>query len=154
LKEKYGILFISMNKTYSAKKQDVTRKWYMVDAKDKVLGRMATRVAIILRGKHKAIFTPHVDTGDGVIVFNAAKVKITGRKMKQKAYRRYSGYQGGLREVVLEDMLARKPENVIRLAVERMLPHGALGSSIIKKLKVYAGDYHPHKGQNPAALEV
>lgn len=125
-----------------------------MDAKDKVLGRLASRVAVILRGKHKAIFTPHMDTGDGVIVINAAKIKVTGRKLKQKVYRRYSGYPGGLREVKLETMLAKKPATVIQLAVRRMLPGGPLGRDIIKKLKVYADDKHPHKAQNAIALEV
>ncbi|MCK9603665.1 MAG: 50S ribosomal protein L13 [Candidatus Omnitrophica bacterium] len=143
-----------MNKTYSAKKEDIKRQWYIVDAKDKVLGRLASRVAVILRGKHKAIFTPHMDTGDGVIVINAARIKVTGRKLKQKVYRRYSGYPGGLREVKLETMLAKKPATVIQLAVRRMLPGGPLGRDIIKKLKVYADDKHPHKAQNAIALEV
>lgn len=143
-----------MYKTYSAKKEDIKRHWYIVDAKDKVLGRLAAKVASILRGKHKAIFTPHLDTGDGVIVINAAKVKVTGRKLTQKVYRRYSGYQGGLREVPLEIMLKRKPTVVVRLAVQRMLPITPLGRDILKKLKVYADDKHPHKSQNPVVLEV
>ena len=143
-----------MNKTYVAKKEDIKRQWYLVDAKDKILGRLAVKIAVILRGKHKAIFTPHMDTGDGVIVINAAKIKVTGRKLKQKVYRRYSGYQGGLKEVPLETMLKRKPERVIRLAVQRMLPGGPLGRDILKKIKVYADDKHPHKSQNPVILEV
>ncbi|MFA5357090.1 MAG: 50S ribosomal protein L13 [Candidatus Omnitrophota bacterium] len=143
-----------MNKTYTPKKEEIKRKWYIVDAKDKILGRLAAKVAVILRGKHKAIFTPHLDTGDGVIVINAAKIKVTGRKLKQKVYRRYSGYQGGLREVPLERMLKNKPEMVIMLAVKRMLPISPLGRDIIKKLKVYPDDKHPHKSQNPVILEV
>jgi len=143
-----------MNKTYIAKKEDIKRQWYIVDAKDKVLGRLAVKIAVILRGKHKAIFTPHLDTGDGVIVINAAKIRITGRKPKQKIYRRYSGYPGGLREVTLETMLAKKPATVIQLAVRRMLPGGPLGRDLIKKLKVYADDKHTHKSQNPISLEV
>ncbi len=129
-------------------------QWYLVDAKDKVLGRLAAKVAALLRGKHKPIFTPHMDTGDGVIVINAAKIKVTGRKLKQKVYRRYSGYQGGLREVTLETMLSRKPEMVIRLAVRRMLPGGPLGRDTLKKLRVYTDDKHPHKSQNAVILEV
>ena len=125
-----------------------------MDAEDKILGRLAVKVAVILRGKHKVIFTPHMDTGDGVIVINAAKIKVTGRKLKQKVYRRYSGYQGGLKEVPLEVMLKRKPATVIRLAVRRMLPGGPLGRDILKKLKVYVDDKHPHKSQNPVILEV
>ena len=143
-----------MNKTYLPKKEDIKMQWYLVDAKDKILGRLATKVASILRGKHKPIFTPHMDTGDGVIVINAAKIKVTGRKLKQKVYRRYSGYQGGLREVTLETMLSKKPEMVIRLAVRRMLPAGPLGRDTLKKLKVYADDKHPHKSQNAIILEV
>ncbi len=143
-----------MNKTYSAKKEDIKRQWFLVDAKDKVLGRLAVKVATILRGKHKAIFTPHLDTGDGVIVINAAKIKVTGRKLDQKVYRRYSGYQGGLREVSLGTMLNKKPEVVIRLAVRRMLPGGPLGRDTLKKLKVYSDDKHPHKSQNAVILEV
>ncbi len=143
-----------MKKTYVTKKQDVKRSWYIADAKDKVLGRLASRVAVILRGKHKPIFTPSLDTGDCVVVINAAQVKVTGRKMSQKVYRRYSGYPGGLREVTLENMLAKNPETVIRLAVQRMLPGGPLGRDLIKKLKVYADDKHLHKDQKPLVLEV
>ncbi|MBI4981838.1 MAG: 50S ribosomal protein L13 [Candidatus Omnitrophica bacterium] len=143
-----------MKKTFTAKKEDIKRKWYLVDAKDKVLGRVATKVASVLRGKHKVIFTPHLDTGDGVVVINAAQIKVTGRKLKQKVYRRYSGYPGGLREVTLENMLAKKPATVFMLAVRRMLPGGPLGRDLIKKLKIYADDKHSHKAQNPVVLEV
>jgi len=143
-----------MTKTFVAKKEDLNRQWYLVDAKDKILGRLAAKVAAVLRGKHKPIFTPSLDTGDGVIVINASKVKVTGRKLKQKVYRRYSGYPGGLKEVPLEIMLAKKPTTVIQLAVSRMLPTGPLGRDIIKKLKVYADDKHPHKSQNPVLLEI
>ncbi len=145
--------FTSMNKTYIAKKQDIKKQWYLVDAKDKILGRLASKIAVVLRGKHKAIYTPHVDTGDGVIVINASKIRVTGRKLKQKVYRRFSGYPGGLREVYLETMLKKNPTTVIRLAVERMLPQGPLGRDIVKKLKVYADDKHPHEAQNPIILE-
>ena len=143
-----------MNRTYVAKKEDINRVWYIVDATDKILGRMATRIAIILRGKHKAIYTPHLDTGDGVIVINASKIRVTGKKMKDKIYRRHSGYPGGFREVPLETMLKNRPTTVIKLAVKRMLPSGPLGRDIFKKLKVYADDQHPHKSQNPIPLEV
>jgi len=143
-----------MNKTYLPKKEDINHKWYLVDAKDKILGRLASKVAILLRGKHKAIFTPHMDTGDAVIVINAAKIKVTGRKLKQKVYRRYSGYPGGLREVSLENMLKNRPTTVIKLAVRRMLPAGHLGEEMFKKLKVYADDKHLHQGQAPLLLEV
>lgn len=143
-----------MNKTYVANKQDIKRQCYIVDAKDKILGRLASKVAVILRGKHKAIFTPHLDTGDGVIVINAAKIKVTGRKLKQKVYRRFSGYPGGLREVPLQTMLKKNPETVVRLAVKRMLPQGPLARKLIKKLKVYVDEKHPHVGQSPISLEV
>lgn len=143
-----------MGKTYVAKKEDIKQKWYLVDAKDKILGRLAAKVAVILRGKHKTIFTPFLDTGDGVIVVNAKKIRVTGRKLKEKVYRRYSGYPGGLKEVSLETMLEKRPATVIRLAVQRMLPGGPLGRDIIKKLKVYADDTHPHKAQDPQILEI
>lgn len=143
-----------MNKTYIAKKEEVRRQWYLVDARDKILGRLASKVAVYLRGKHKPIFTPSLDTGDGVIVINAAKIKVTGRKLKEKVYRRYSGYPGGLKEVSLDTMLAKRPATVIKLAVSRMLPGGPLGRDMIKKLKVYADDKHPHTAQNPKILEI
>jgi len=129
-------------------------QWFVVDASGKVLGRLAAKVASVLRGKHKVIYSPHMDTGDGVIVINASKVRVTGRKLSQKVYRRYSGYPGGLREVKLENMLARKPATVIKLAVRRMLPQGPLARDIIKKLKVYVDEKHPHVGQKPTPLEV
>jgi large subunit ribosomal protein L13 len=143
-----------MKKTYVPKKSEVKRQWFLVDAKDKILGRLASKVAVILRGKHKVMFTPNMDTGDGVIVINASKIRVTGRKMKQKIYRRYSGYPGGLREVPLEALMAKSPTTVIRLAVERMLPHGPLGRDLIKKLKVFSEDKHGHQSQNPIVLEV
>ncbi len=143
-----------MNKTYVAKKEDIDRQWYIVDARDKTLGRLASKVAVILRGKHKPIFTPHLDTGDGVIVINAARIKVTGRKLRQKLYRRYSGYPGGLKEVPLEKMLKDRPTTVFRLAVMRMLPQGPLGRDTLKKLKIYADEQHPHKAQNPKILEL
>ena len=143
-----------MNKTYVAKKEDIKRQWYLVDAKDKILGRLASKVASVLKGKHKAIYTPYLDTGDGVIVINAARIRVTGRKPKQKIYRRYSGYPGGLREVVFEDMFKTKPVTVVRLAIRRMLPTGSLGKNMLKKLKIYADDKHPHKSQTPVSLEV
>lgn len=143
-----------MQKTYVAKKEDIKRQWYIVDAKDKILGRLAAKVAVILRGKHKPIFTPYLDTGDGVIVINAAKIRVSGAKLKQKVYRRYSGYPGGLREVYLENMLKQKPATVIQLAVKRMLPQGPLGRDIIKKLKVYSDEKHPHLAQSLKVLEV
>ena len=143
-----------MYKTYVTKKQEVKRQWYLVDAKNEILGRMAAKIAVLLKGKHKTIYSPNLDTGDGVIVINAAKIKVTGKKLQQKVYRRFSGYPGGLREVLLDDMLKKRPTMVIRLAVRRMLPGGPLGRDLLKKLKVYADDKHPHKAQNPVAMEV
>lgn len=143
-----------MKKTYTARPEDIKRKWYIVDAKGKILGRLAVKVATILRGKHKPIFTPHVDTGDCVVVINAAQIKVTGRKLKQKTYSRYSGYPGGQREIVLEKLLAKNPTTVIRLAVERMLPISPLGRDLIKKLKIYADDKHKLTGLKPIVLEV
>jgi large subunit ribosomal protein L13 len=143
-----------MKRTYTAKAEDIKRKWYIVDAKGQILGRLAAQVAAILRGKHKPIYTPHLDTGDGVIVINASQIKVTGRKLKQKVYRKYSGYPGGLKETTLEVLLARKPATVIHLAVERMLPINPLGRDLIKKLKVYADDQHGLTGLKPIVLEV
>jgi len=143
-----------MDKTYVTRKKDINRQWHLVDAKDKILGRLASKVAVLLRGKHKVIFSPSLDTGDGVVVINAAKIKVTGRKMKDKIYRRYSGYPGGLREMSLEVMLAKKPEAVVQLAVRRMLPGGPLGRDAIKKLKVYPDDKHPHQAQKPVVFKV
>ena len=143
-----------MIKTYVAKKEDINRQWYLVDAKDKRLGRLAVKVAVILRGKHKPIFSPHLDTGDGVIVINASQIKVTGRKLKEKLYRRYSGYPGGLREVPLEVMLSKNPAAVFKLAVQRMLPIGPLGRKLLHKLKIYNDDKHPHIAQNPKIMEL
>jgi large subunit ribosomal protein L13 len=143
-----------MKKTYEARKEEVKRSWYIVDAKDKILGRLAVKVAVILRGKHKPTFTPNIDTGDCVVVINAAKIRVTGRKLKQKVYGRYSGYPGGLKEIPLEDMLRKRPTTVIKLAVERMLPQGPLGRDLIKKLKVYADEKHLHAAQKLIVLEA
>ncbi len=143
-----------MKRTYTARQEDIKMKWYIADAKGQTLGRLASRIASILRGKHKPIFTPHLDTGDGVIVINARQIKVTGRKLKQKVYRRYSGYPGGLREVKLEDMLAKKPTMVMHLAVQRMLPTGPLGRDLIKKLRIFADDKHDLTGVKPIVLEA
>lgn len=143
-----------MQKTYLAKKSDIKRGWYIIDAQNKVLGRLAVVAAKILRGKHKVQFTLGVDCGDNVIIINAAKIRVTGKKMEQKVYRRYSGYPGGLKEVYLKDMMRKKPVEVVRLAVRRMLPGGPLGRDLIKKLKVYLQDKHPHTTVKPAVLEV
>jgi large subunit ribosomal protein L13 len=143
-----------MKRTYSAKAKEIKRNYYLVDAKDKILGRLATRVAILLRGKHKPNFTPHIDCGDGVIVINADRIRVTGNKLKDKEYRRYSGYVGGQKIVVLENMLKKRPTEVLRLAITRMLPSNPLGKKMARKLKIYSGSTHPHKAQNPINLEV
>lgn len=142
-------------KTYSAKKADFQqRNWYVVDAEGVTLGRLATTVAATLRGKHKAMYTPHVDTGDFVVVINAEKVKVTGNKETQKFYYRHSDYPGGLKTTSLKDMRARHPERIIESAVRGMLPGSNLGRQQLKKLKVYAGANHPHEAQNPTPLEL
>lgn len=141
-------------KTFSAKQAEVERKWWIVDLDGKTVGRAATEIARVLRGKHKPIFTPHVDTGDFVVCINADKLVFTGNKLDAKMYYRHSGYPGGLKEINARDLLAKKPEMVISLAVKGMLPKNKLGRQIFKKLKVYAGDEHPHAAQQPQTLEV
>lgn len=141
-------------KTYSAKAGDVQRKWFVVDAEGMTLGRLATSVAATLRGKNKPMYTPHVDTGDFVVVINAEKVKVTGNKETQKFYYRHSDYPGGLKTTSLKDMRARHPERIIENAVRGMLPGSNLGRQQLKKLKVYAGANHPHEAQNPTPLEL
>ena len=140
--------------TSMPKENEIERKWYVVDAEGKVLGRLATRIASILRGKHKPIFAPHLDVGDHVVVLNAEKVHLTGRKLQNKQYRWHTGYIGGLREVTAEKMLKTHPERVIEWAVQGMLPKNRLGRAMVKKLKVYRGAAHPHQAQQPQALEV
>lgn len=139
-------------KTYIPKKEETQGKWYIVDANGKVLGRLATRIATILRGKHRPEFTPHLDLGDHVIVINAGKVRLSGKKANIKTYFHHTGYPGGLREEGFVDLLKRKPEEVIERAVKGMLPHNRLGNRQILKLKVYAGKEHPHVAQNPEVL--
>jgi len=141
-------------KTPIAKTDDISRDWYVVDATDLVLGRMAAKVATILRGKHKALFSPHLDIGDFVIVVNAEKVRFTGRKWDQKVYYRHSGYPGGISGVTARRMRDEHPERIIEYAVKGMLPKNRLGSRLLKKLKVYAGPDHPHKAQMPQTLTV
>ena len=136
------------------KESEIERKWYVVDAEGKVLGRLATRIATILRGKHKPLFAPHLDVGDHVVVLNAEKVHLTGRKLQNKQYRWHTGYIGGLREVSAEKMLKSHPERVIEWAVQGMLPKNRLGRAMAKKLKVYRGAAHPHQAQQPQVLEV
>jgi large subunit ribosomal protein L13 len=141
-------------KTFSAKPQEVQRDWYVIDATDKVLGRVAVEVARRLRGKHKPIFTPHVDTGDFIVVVNVDRIKVTGNKATQKTYYRHSGYPGGIYSTTYEKLHARFPGRVLETAVKGMLPKGPLGYAMLKKLKVYAGAQHPHTAQQPKALTV
>ncbi|MCK5796641.1 MAG: 50S ribosomal protein L13 [Deltaproteobacteria bacterium] len=141
-------------KTYHAKPDDITRAWKLVDLKGKTLGRAATVIANILRGKHKPEFTPSVDTGDFVVVVNAQAVHLTGNKLLQKRYYRHSGYIGGMHSLSAEEMLARKPEEVLRHAVKGMLPKNSLGRQLLKKLKIYAGNEHPHQAQQPQPIEL
>lgn len=141
-------------KSYMAKAEEVHRKWYVIDAEGKVLGRMASEVAKILRGKHKPIYTPHVDTGDFVIIINAEKIVLTGNKLDQKMYRKHSLYPGGLKETPYRKIMAEKPERAVYEAVKGMLPHNSLGRKMLKKLKVYKGPEHEHQAQKPEVLEL
>ena len=141
-------------KSYNVKAKDIQRKWYVVDATDKVLGRLASEVAAILRGKNKPIFTPNLDTGDYVIVINADKVRVTGDKNKKKIYKRHTGYPGGLRTTTFEELLERKPERAIELAVKGMLPKNRLGRDMYRKLRVYAGEDHGHEAQQPESIDL
>lgn len=140
-------------KTFSAKPSDVDQKWYVVDATNEVVGRLASRIARVLRGKHKPTYTPHVDTGDFVVVVNADKVRFTGRKEFDKIYRSYSGYPGGEREITAEEVRENHPDRLISKAVKGMMPKGPLGRKMFKKLKVYAGDEHPHEAQQPQPFD-
>jgi large subunit ribosomal protein L13 len=141
-------------KTFNEKNETVKRNWVLVDAKDQVLGRLSTKIAMILRGKNKAVFTPHVDTGDFVIVINAEKVKVTGNKGPQKMYYRHSGYPGGLKETVFDKLIVSHPEEVIRLAVKRMMPRSNLSHQQLTKLKIFSGESHPHASQKPEAVKL
>jgi large subunit ribosomal protein L13 len=145
---------LTVNKTYATKPSDIKRDWYIVDAEGQTLGRLATRIAAVLKGKHKPIYTPSMDTGDYVIVVNAEKVIATGRKMDEKMYYRHTGYPGGLRTVTLREQLAKHPDRVLLAAVRGMLPHNRLGRAMFKKLKVYAGADHPHAAHKPKNLEL
>jgi len=142
-------------KTFNLKREEIKRKWYIVDAEGKVLGRLATEIATKLRGKDKPTFTPHVDCGDFIIVINAEKIKVKGgNKLEDKKYYRHSGYVGSLKETSLEDMLKKNPEFVIKNAVRGMIPHNTLGRIVLRKLKVYSGPDHPHKAQNPEIIDL
>ncbi|NNE92365.1 MAG: 50S ribosomal protein L13 [Verrucomicrobiales bacterium] len=141
-------------KTFSAKAEEIERKWWVIDARGKVLGDVAVAAARLLRGKHKAIFTPHCDTGDHVVVINAADVVLSGNKEEQKVYTSYSGYVGGQKRETVEQLRARRPELIVERAVHGMIPHNRLGRQIVKKLKVYAGEDHTHEAQNPETFEL
>lgn len=141
-------------KTFMAKANEIEREWFIVDAEGKVLGRLASEVAKILKGKNKPIYTPHVDTGDHVIILNASKVVLTGKKLDQKMYRTHSQYPGGLKETPYRKLMAEKPEKAVYEAIRGMLPHNRLGRQMIKKLKVYRGAEHPHEAQQPEVLEI
>ena len=141
-------------KTYMAKKEDAIGRWVLVDATDRILGRMASRIATILMGKHRPTYTPHVDTGDFVVVINAEKITLTGKKLEQKTYRHHTGYLGHLKETPIKALLASRPEEVLRRAVRRMLPKTKLGRQMLSKLKIYAGAEHPHQAQAPEPIEL
>jgi len=141
-------------KTYVTKPTEIERKWYVVDAEGQTLGRLASKIAVILRGKHKPVFSPSVDCGDYVIVINAEKITVTGRRMEQKTYYRHSGYPGGIKSITLRDQLERYPTRPVELAVKGMLPKNKLGRKMLKKLKVYSGTEHPHAAQEPVILEL
>jgi large subunit ribosomal protein L13 len=141
-------------KTYQAKKEELEHQWYLVDAEGKILGRVATELAKILRGKNRPTFTPHVDTGDFVVVVNAEKVVLTGKKMKDKIYYHHTGYPGGIKEVNAEKLLAKKPTDLLRMAVKGMLPKNSLGRQMLRKLKIYAGPNHPHEAQKPVSIQI
>lgn len=141
-------------KTYVVKEGEIKREWYVVDAEGKTLGRLASKIARVLMGKHKPYYTPHLDTGDYVVVVNADKIQVTGRKLDQKMYYRYSGYPGGLKSVTLRKQLSTRPEHVIWAAVRNMLPKNKLGRAMLKKLKVYASPEHPHAAQQPKPLDL
>ena len=140
-------------KSFMAKTDEVDRKWYVIDAKDRVLGRLSTEIATILSGKHKPIYTPHVDTGDFVIIINASKVKLTGKKLEQKNYVYHSGHPGGLKKIPYSKLMEERPEKIIELAVKGMLPKSSLGRKMIRKLKVYGGSEHDHQAQQPEIYE-
>ena len=141
-------------KTYAVRASEIERRWWLVDARDQTLGRLATRIAVLLEGKHKPIYSPHLDTGDHVVVVNAEKVRVTGNKLRLKTYYRHSNYPGGLKAETLETLLGRKPELVIERAVKGMLPQNRIGRAMFRKLKVYRGAEHPHAAQQPTTVEL
>lgn len=150
------IIFWEMTKlkTFTPRPTDIHRKWYLVDAKNQVLGRLASQVAYVLRGKHKPIFAPHVDVGDHVVIINAEKIRITGKKSTAKRYRRYTGYPGGFREMGYQTMLEKYPEKILEHAIRGMLPHNRLGRQMLKKVRIYVGEKHPHQAQKTEPLPL
>jgi large subunit ribosomal protein L13 len=140
--------------TYTPRAAEIERRWYIVDANGKTLGRLATQIAHVLRGKHKPAYTPHLDMGDHIVVINADKIRVTGRKAEQKVYYRHTGYPGGIRKTTYEHMLEKHPERILRKAVKGMMPNNVLGRRMFKKLRIYAGDEHRHKAQNPETLDI
>jgi large subunit ribosomal protein L13 len=145
---------VNISKTTQVNKDTVERKWFILDATDQILGRLATRAASLLRGKHKPVFTPHMDLGDHVIVINAEKIKLTGNKLEGKLYQHHTGYPGGLKTIAAGKMLAEHPERLVFKAIEGMIPHNTLGSEIVRKLRVYKGSEHPHQAQQPETLTL
>jgi large subunit ribosomal protein L13 len=141
-------------KTFSAKEEDIEKDWYLIDAEGKVLGRLASEIARRLRGKHKPVYTPHVDTGDFIVVVNAGKISLTGKKLTDKVYYHHTGYPGGIKSITAGELLKKKPERVLRMAVKGMLPKNSLGRRMLKKLKIYSGSEHPHEAQTPRLLEL
>jgi large subunit ribosomal protein L13 len=141
-------------KTFVAKEHEIDKKWYVVDAQDKILGRLATQIATRLRGKHKPIFTPHADTGDYIVVINAEKIALSGAKWDKKIYYRHTGYVGGIKQITAKKLLEKKPTSVLQMAVKRMLPKNSLGRRQLKKLKIYVGNEHPHEAQQPEKLDI
>ena len=142
------------NKTFMSKETEIIRQCYLIDAKDRILGRVATKAAVLLRGKHKTIYTPHVDCGDLVVIINAEKVRVSGKKLTDKIYQKYTGFHSGRKTIPLGDLLKKRPTQVLRLAVTRMIPKGPLGNKVKTRLRIYVGDKHPHQAQKPIALEV
>ena len=155
ISKKMSGVFLQRNmKTLSIKQEDVRRSWYVIDATDRTLGRLSTQIATRIRGKHKAEFTPHVDTGDYVVVINAEKVRVTGNKLDDKIYNHHTGFPGGIKSISLAKLMKKSPEKVVEMAVKGMMPKSKLGRSMISKLKVYAGSEHPHAAQQPQPLEI
>ena len=147
-------MIMPLNKTFMSKESEIVRNCFLIDAKDKILGRVASKAAVLLRGKHKAIYTPHVDCGDLVVIINAQKIKVSGKKLTDKIYQKYTGFHSGRKTIPLGDLLKKRPAQVLRLAVTRMIPKGPLGNKVKTRLRIYVGDKHPHQAQKPIALDL